>query len=45
MLENFRFIKGEKLDETKMFHNLLSYCKLDTYAMVMLLNQLLELNE
>lgn len=31
------FIKGKKADEAKMINDLLSYCKLDTYAMVELI--------
>ena len=39
------FIKGETLLEGNLIKDLLEYCKRDTYAMVMLLNKLLELNE
>jgi hypothetical protein len=34
------FIKGKKVDEAKMINDLLSYCKLDTYAMVELIGVL-----
>jgi len=34
------FIKGKKVDEIKMVRDLLSYCKLDTYAMVELIGVL-----
>ena len=34
------FIKGRKVDEAKMINDLLSYCKLDTYAMVELIGVL-----
>ena len=36
----FNFIKGKKVDEAKMINDLLSYCKLDTYAMVELIRVL-----
>jgi hypothetical protein len=34
------FIKGKKVDEAKMINDLLSYCKLDTFAMVELIGVL-----
>lgn len=34
------FIKGKKVDEAKMKNDLLSYCKMDTYAMVELMRVL-----
>jgi len=34
------FIKGRKVDEAKMINDLLSYCKLDTFAMVELIGVL-----
>ena len=34
------FIKGKKVDEAKMINDLLSYCKLDTYAMAELIGVL-----
>ena len=36
------FLKGKNVDEAKMADDLLSYCKLDTYAMVELTKVLLE---
>jgi hypothetical protein len=36
------FLKGKNVDEAKMVEDLLSYCKLDTYAMVELVKVLLE---